>query len=70
MNKTVYRYTFFLLLIAILAVSGCASSKTNPYAQKKRKSDMVQASNLGKNRYYFSNSYQKKLTKSYKKKRF
>lgn len=70
MIKSIYRFSFYIILIAILTASGCASAKRNPYAQKKRKSDMVQASNLGKNRYYFSNTYQKKLTKSYKKKRF
>jgi len=70
MIKSLYRYTFFIVLIVTLTVGGCASAKRNPYAQKKRKSDMVQASNLGKNRYYFSNSYQKKLTKSVKKRRY
>ena len=60
-----------ILLILILAFSlaGCASSKQNPYAKKRKKSHITQ-SQLGRNKYFYSTSYQKKLRKSYNKKRY
>jgi len=56
---------FLLLLVIILAGSGCAVKK-NPYQQKK-KSSHVNTSQLGRNKYYFSTGYQKKLQKSVKR---
>ncbi len=58
-----------IVLLAIL-MTGCATSRQNPYAKKRKKSSHVSQSNLGRNKYFFSNSYQKKLKKSYNKKRY
>ena len=51
---------FFSVLILLL-VSACASSK----APKKSKKNIihVETTHLGKNKYYFSKGYQKKLGK-------
>jgi hypothetical protein len=58
----------FLLLISIFLIAGCASSKKNPYYEKRIKASKSNTKQLGRNRYYFSNDYQKKLSKSYKRK--
>jgi hypothetical protein len=57
-----------LLLLSIFLTNGCASSKKNPYYEKRIKASKSNTKQLGRNRYYFSNDYQKKLTKSYKRK--
>lgn len=59
---------FFLLLLSISLMGGCASSKKNPYYEKRIKASKANTKQLGRNRYYFSKDYQKKLSKSYKRK--
>jgi len=59
-----------LLLVPFLLVltASCASSKKNPYYEKRMKASKSNTKQLGRNRYYFSHDYQKKLAKSYKRK--
>jgi hypothetical protein len=45
---------------------GCASSKKNAY-QANRRNSYIDTSQLGRNKYFFSKKYQKKLY-NYKKK--
>jgi hypothetical protein len=52
----------------ILIFTACAPAKKNPYYEKRQKSSQVNASQLGRNKYYFSKDYQKKLNKTFKKK--
>jgi hypothetical protein len=52
----------------LYAGTGCASANKGQAISRKSQSSKVNASQLGRNRYYFSTNYQKKLTKSYKKK--
>jgi hypothetical protein len=68
MSRTVkiLTYTFSLVLIAFLI--SCASSKKNPYYEKRKQASHVNTSQVGRNKYFFSKDYQKKLSKSYKKK--
>jgi hypothetical protein len=56
------------VLIIIVAFTACAPAKKNPYYEKRKKASHVNASQLGRNRYYFSKDYQKKLDKTFKKK--
>ena len=63
----IFGITFIFILIALL--SSCAPAKKNTYYQKKMKSTYLNNSQLGRNRYYFSKDYQKKLYKTYKKKK-
>jgi hypothetical protein len=58
--------TFSLFLIAVFI--SCASSKKNPYYEKKKKASHVNTTQVGRNKYFFSSGYQKKLTKSFKTK--
>jgi hypothetical protein len=57
----------FIILISIFLTAGCASSKKNPYYEKRMKASRTNTSQLGRNRYYFSKDYQKRLCKSYKR---
>ncbi|MCE5347409.1 MAG: hypothetical protein LLG13_14140 [Bacteroidales bacterium] len=61
------KFAFIFFLIAM--VTTCAPAKKNPYYQKRKQTSHVNASQLGRNKYYFSSGYQKKLMKSYRKKK-
>jgi hypothetical protein len=71
MNKLekILRSGFILLIVLLMTATGCAVKK-NPWVAKKSKASHVNTSQLGRNRYYFSVGYQKKLSKSVKKKRY
>jgi hypothetical protein len=62
----ILKYIFIFFLIAIF--TACAPAKKNPFYEKRKKSSQVNASQLGRNKYYFSKEYQKKLNKTFKKK--
>lgn len=66
MSKFLNILKYFLILMLIALATGCATAK-NPYMEKRKKASKVNTSQLGRNRYYFSTGYQKKLVKSYKK---
>jgi hypothetical protein len=63
----ILNYIIFILLVVLLTLS-CAPAKKNPFYEKRKKSSQVNATQLGRNRYYFSKDYQKKLTKTFKRK--
>ena len=66
--KKILKLLFSLLLSVSFITAGCASSKNNPYYEKRIKASRANTKQLGRNRYYFSKDYQKKLAKSYKRK--
>jgi len=68
MSKSFKILKYLLLLIIIGAITGCAPARQNPFQKKRAKASRVNTSQLGRNRYYFSTPYQKKLTRNYKKK--
>lgn len=70
MPVTIRILKYLVLFIFVVLITGCASSKQNPYYKKRAEASKVNTSQLGRNRYYFSSGYQKKLVKSYKKKRY
>jgi hypothetical protein len=63
----ILKFGFVFLIFTSFLGTGCVTSKKNSYYSKKSKSSHVSTSQLGRNRYYFSVGYQKKLTKNYKK---
>ncbi|HQG62656.1 MAG TPA: hypothetical protein PK719_03280 [Bacteroidales bacterium] len=67
MSKIIRILKYIFLFILLVMVTGCAPAKQNPYLKKRQSASRVNASQLGRNRYYFSNGYQKKLIKNYKK---
>ncbi|MFO7574623.1 MAG: hypothetical protein R6W67_05655 [Bacteroidales bacterium] len=69
MSRFLKKYSYLILILVALVLAGCASSKKNNWIKERRKSGYVSTSRLGKNKYYFSNSYQKKLYRSMKRKR-
>jgi len=54
-----------LFLSALMLMPACASSKKNSYLAS-RKNSYIDTSQLGRNKYFFSKKYQKKLYR-YKK---
>lgn len=65
------KYLKSILIIGlVIFLAGCASSRQNPYAKKRKSSSYVSTTQLGRNKYYFSSGYQKKLKKNYKNKKF
>jgi hypothetical protein len=67
MPKSVKILKYFLILILVSAFSACAPVKKNPWLEKKMQASKVHTTQLGRNKYYFSTAYQKKLVKGYKK---
>jgi hypothetical protein len=62
----IIKYIFICLVIAIF--TECAPAKKNTHTQRRQESSQVNASQLGRNKYYFSSGYQNKLKKNYKRK--
>lgn len=54
-----------MLLSALMLMPGCASQKKNTH-KSVRKNSYIDTSQLGRNKYFFSKKYQKKLYR-YKK---
>lgn len=62
----IIQFIFICLVIAIF--TECAPAKKNTYMDRRKEGSQVNASQLGRNKYYFSSGYQNKLKKNYKKK--
>jgi hypothetical protein len=67
MSKSIKILKYSLLFLMITLFSVCAPAKKNPFYEKKKTASRLNASQLGRNKYYFSSGYQKKLNKNYKK---
>jgi len=67
-TKAVSIFVTFALLILISSITSCSSTRRNPYYEKRIKASRENTNQLGRNRYFFSDKYQKKLVKSYKRK--
>lgn len=65
----ILNFFFIILLVILLTGTGCATSRQNPWLKKRAKASHVNTSQLGRNRYYFSVGYQKRLVKSMNRKR-
>ncbi|HOW09762.1 MAG TPA: hypothetical protein PLX08_08165 [Bacteroidales bacterium] len=57
-----------LFLVVIALSSACSGTRKNPYYQKRVQASKSNTRQLGRNKYYFSSTYQKKLAKSYRRK--
>jgi hypothetical protein len=68
MTKAINILKFSLLFLFLAMILSCAPAKKNTYYQKKKKTTHLDSERVGRNKYFFSPSYQKKLSKSYKKK--
>jgi hypothetical protein len=66
MSRTIKFFSIALTLILIALSFSCASANKNTYYEKRKKASHVNSSQLGRNKYFFSTGYQKKLNKSYK----
>jgi len=66
MSKSVKILSYLLIFFTIAVMTDCASSRKNPWLEKRQQASRISTTQLGRNRYYFSSGYQKKLIKSYK----
>lgn len=66
MSKTIKILKFLLIIVLIALASGCSPARKNTYYKKRQHASKVNTTQLGRNRYYFSTGYQKKLVKNYK----
>lgn len=67
MSKSFKILNFILIFLLIALMNSCVASKQNPYAKKKKQNSHVSASQLGRNKLFYSPGYQKKLSKSKKR---
>jgi hypothetical protein len=69
MYKAIYILRNIFIFFMIAVITACAPAKKKSGTQNRSKSSHINASQLGRNKYYFSAGYQKKLGTSYKKKK-
>ena len=67
MSVVIKIFKVFLILLIFALFTECATARKNPYFQKRKQSSRLNTTQLGRNKYYFSSGYQKKLKKNYKK---
>ena len=68
MSKAIKIIQFIFICLVIATFTECAPAKKNTYMERRKEGSQVNASQLGRNKYYFSADYQKKLKKNFKKK--
>ncbi len=68
MSKAKIIFKYFLILLLIAMVTSCSPARKNTYYKKRKQESKSRTEQLGRNRYYFSPGYQKKLNSTYKKK--
>lgn len=69
MSKAIRVLKYILIISLAVLMVDCAPAKQNPWATKRKNASKVNTTQLGRNKYYFSSDYQKKLNKNYKKKK-
>jgi len=67
MSKSIriLKHIFVSAFIVVFTCTGCASAKKNKFSYKKTEST-CDLSHLGRNKYFYSSYYQRKLAKSVK----
>ena len=68
-TRKILNYCLIILFTIMLMGTGCATARQNPWQKKRAKASHLNTSQLGRNKYYFSVGYQKKLYKSVKRKK-
>jgi hypothetical protein len=66
MERTVKIITISFSFVLLTLLISCASSNKNPYYEKRKKASHVNTTQVGRNKYFFSPGYQKRLYKGYK----
>jgi hypothetical protein len=66
-KRPIFRIFLILLIITIYAGTGCVTGNKGRSVGKNSQASKLNASQLGRNKYYFSTNYQKKLTRNVRK---
>jgi len=69
MRKVAGILNYLFIMLIITSLTACGSSKKSSTYNRKKQASHVNASQLGRNKYYFSSGYQKKLSRRPKTKR-
>jgi hypothetical protein len=67
MAKTTCILKYFIVFLILSLALSCAPAKKNTFYQKKKSEPHLSSERMGRNKYFFSPNYQKKLNHSYKK---
>ena len=68
MARAIKILKIFSVFLLIAVVTACSPNRKNTYYQKRKTAPKISTEQLGRNRYYFSPGYQKKLNSTFKKK--
>jgi hypothetical protein len=69
MSKIVRILKFSIILLIVALFTACAPSKKNTWVKKRKKASVVNTAQIGRNRFFYTPHYQKKLIKNYRRKR-
>ncbi|MCU0460691.1 MAG: hypothetical protein MUF36_01555 [Bacteroidales bacterium] len=69
MSKIVRILQYTVIFLLILLAGGCASSNKRTWEQKRKTAARTNTASMGRNKFFYSTNYQKKLSKTYRNKR-
>jgi len=69
MSKAIKILKYLMIFLLFASITACSPTRKNTYYKKRRQASKATTEQLGRNRYYFSPGYQKKLNSTFKKSR-
>jgi len=60
---------YVLIFLLVTLAGGCASSSKSSWEKKRKTAAKTNTAQVGRNRFFYSTNYQKKLSRAYKNKR-
>jgi hypothetical protein len=56
-----------MIFLLIILAGGCASSSKSSWEKKRKPAARTNTAQVGRNKFFYSTNYQKKLVRAYKK---
>jgi len=69
MHKIARILQYLLIFLLIVIAGGCASSAKHSWEKKRKTAARTNTAQVGRNRFFYSTNYQKKLSRNYRNKR-
>jgi ABC-type Fe3+-hydroxamate transport system substrate-binding protein len=60
---------YVLIFLLIVVAGGCASSSKSSWEKKRKTAARTNTAQVGRNKFFYSTNYQKKLGRTYRNKR-